>query len=247
MPVNHRRPVALVATISDALTDAWRDGIVDSGKLAELLLLASFMVSWGFIRLSAHMIRAQVRWWPGNVEVKGVHVHHLVWGILTMLVLGYVAIAFVPGSPWRELCAVGFGIGMGLTLDEFALWLDLRDVYWLPEGRKSVDAVILTAAVGLLLLLGARIWIDAADGTAELARVLVGGSIGAGLVLGIVNALRGRYGAALASLLVPAAGLASWVLQRPRPGSIWARVWEREVHPRIPARLRRDRGRARAG
>jgi hypothetical protein len=208
--------------------------------LAELLMLTSFLVSWGFIRLSTHMIRAQVSWWPGNIEVKGTHIHHLVFGIFTILALGYVAIAFEPGSPWREVIAVGFGIGMGLTLDEFALWLDLRDVYWLPEGRKSIDAVIITAAAGLLLLLGARVWIDAADGTADLVRVLVGGSFGVGLVLGVVNALRGRYAAAVGSLLVPLAGLACWALLRPRPRSIWARVWEREVHPRLPERIRHD-------
>jgi hypothetical protein len=214
------------------------DGFVDSGKLAELLLLVSFVVAWAFTRLSTHMIRDGVSWWPGNVEVKGTHVHHLVWGILAMLVIGYVAIAFEPASPWREACAVGFGIGMALTLDEFALWLDLRDVYWLPEGRKSVDAVIITAAAGLLLLLGARIWSDAAHGTAELVRVLVGGSYAVGLVLGVVNALRGRLGAAVASLLLPIAGLVLLVVLRPRPRSIWARVWAHEVEPRLSARRR---------
>jgi hypothetical protein len=209
------------------------DGFVDSGKLAELLLLVSFVAAWGLTRLSTHMIRANVRWWPGNVEVKGTHIHHLVWGILIILVVGYVAIAFEPASPWREACAVAFGIGMALTLDEFALWLDLRDVYWLPEGRKSVDAVIITAAAGLLLLLGGRIWIDAANGTAEIVRVLVGGSLTAGLVLGVANALRGRPGAAVASLVVPILGLVLVVLRRPTPHSIWARVWERRIRPRL--------------
>jgi lysyl-tRNA synthetase class 2 len=221
------------------IANVWRDDVVGDGKLAEFLLLASFLLSWGFIRLSTHMIRAQVSWWPGNVRVKGTHVHHLVFGILTILVVGYAGIAFAPGSPWRELCAVAFGIGMGLTLDEFALWLELRDVYWLPEGRKSIDAVIATAVVGLLLLVGARIWIDAAHGTAQLAKVVIGGSLTAGLVLGVVNALRGHLAAAIVSLIVPVAGVAFWVLMRPRPHSIWARVWTRHVTPHVPARHRR--------
>jgi hypothetical protein len=69
--------------------------------VAEFLLLGSFLLAWG-------CIRTQVRWWPGNIEVKGRHIHHLVFGIVAMLVLGYVAIAFEPAPPWRELCAVGF-------------------------------------------------------------------------------------------------------------------------------------------
>jgi hypothetical protein len=222
-----------VSAVAASVTDVWQDSVVDSGKLAEFLLLASFMLSWGFIRLSTHMIRAQVRWWPGNLSVKGTHVHHLVFGILTVLILGYVAVAFEPGSPWRELCAVGFGIGMALTLDEFALWLELRDVYWLPEGRKSIDAVVVTAVAGLLLLLGARVWIDAAHDTAHLAKVIVGGSLAAGLVVGVVNALRGRYLSALVSLPVPLVGIAAWVLLRPTPHSIWGRVWACHVSPRI--------------
>ncbi|HSD76738.1 MAG TPA: hypothetical protein VLA98_05015 [Solirubrobacteraceae bacterium] len=217
------------ATVLDAIGDAYREAIVDTGRQPELLLLVSFLAAFAFIRTSAHLIRAQVRWWPGNVEVKGTHVHHMVWGILLMLVLGYAAIAFAPGSPWRELLAVGFGVGMGLTLDEFALWLDLRDVYWLPEGRKSIDAVIVAASAGALLLLGVRIWIDLADDTAVALKLLVGGSAAAGVVLALVNALRGRYVAAAASLAVPLAGAALALALRPAPHSIWARVRRRSA------------------
>ena len=133
----------------------------------------------------------------------------MVFGILAVLFFGYIGLAFGPGSPWREICAVGFGIGMGLTLDEFALWLELRDVYWLPDGRKSIDAVIVTGVAGLLLLLGARIWIDAADDTAGLVKFVVGGSFVAGFVLAVVNALRGHRLAAVVSLIVPIAGVAA--------------------------------------
>jgi hypothetical protein len=216
----------------------WQDDIVGDGKLAEFLLLASFLLSWGFIRTSAHMIRAQVRWWPGNLNVKGTHVHHMVFGILAVLFFGYIGLAFAPGSPWREICAVGFGIGMGLTLDEFALWLELRDVYWLADGRKSIDAVIVTGVAGLLLLLGARIWIDAADDTAGLVKLVVGGSFVAGFVLAVANMLRGHRVAAVVSLVLPIGGLALLVLLRPAPHSIWERVWARHVSPHT-ARLRR--------
>ena len=129
------------------LMSVWQDDIVGDGKLAEFLLLASFLLSWGFIRTSTHMIRAQVKWWPGNVSVKGRRPPHGVRHPRGAF-FGYIGLAFGPGSPWREICAVGFGIGMGLTLDEFALWLELRDVYWLPDGRKSIDAVIVTGVAG---------------------------------------------------------------------------------------------------
>ena len=228
----------MIGTATVAIAGVWQDDIVGDGKLAEFLLLTSFLLSWGFIRTSTHMIRAQVTWWPGNLSVKGTHVHHMVFGILAVLFFGYIGLAFGPDSPWRELCAVGFGIGMGLTLDEFALWLELRDVYWLPEGRKSIDAVIVTGVAGMLLLLGARIWIDAAHDTASLAKIIVGGSLAAGLVLGVVNALRGHYIGAIVSLFIPVAGAVLWVVLRPKPHSIWERVWKRHTSPHT-ARLRR--------
>jgi hypothetical protein len=210
--------------VFDAISDGYRAGIVDTGREPELLLLVSFLLAFGFIRTSAHLIRAQVRWWPGNVEVGGTHIHHMVWGIGLVLVLGYAAIAFEPGAPWRQLLAVGFGIGMGLALDEFALWLDLRDVYWLPEGRKSIDAVIVATTVGALVLLGVRIWIDLADDTEAALKLIVTGSATLGILFAVVNALRGRYAAAAISLVVPLAGLVLWILLPPRPRSIWARA-----------------------
>src|SRR6266567_1859612 len=126
-----------------ALASIYRDWIVETGKQPELFLLLAFLASFGFIRTSAHLIRAQVKWWPGNVSVGGTHVHHLVWGILMLLVTGFTAIAIAPGSPIREILAILFGIGTGLTLDEFALWLNLEDVYWSDKGRSSIDAVVI--------------------------------------------------------------------------------------------------------
>ena len=102
--------------------------------------------------LNAHMIRAQVKWWPGNVEVGGTHIHHLVWGIVLMLVAGFISLMPID-SPWREIMAALFGVGAGLTLDEFALWLRLEDVYWAEEGRQSIDAVVIAATFGGLVLL----------------------------------------------------------------------------------------------
>ncbi len=145
----------------DSIADAYQRGIEAPGKETHFLILLAFITSFGFIRTSAHMIRAQVSWWPGNVETKsGTHVHHLVWGILALIVFGYVGLAFEPESPWREIVAILFGVGMGLTMDEFALWLNLDDVYWQEKGRQSIDAVIVTASLLTLTLLGLQFWID---------------------------------------------------------------------------------------
>ena len=128
----------------DDITAAYDKHIQVPGKETHFLILLSFVVTFSFIRTSAHLIRAQVSWWPGNVETKGgTHVHHLVWGILLLLSMGYIGISTDLESPWFEFVAIAFGIGMGLTMDEFALWLNLQDVYWERQGRESIDAVVL--------------------------------------------------------------------------------------------------------
>src|SRR5215204_4521338 len=122
---------------------------------AGLILLAAMLLSFLFIRTSARLMRSpKVPWWPGSVQTEGgLHVHHLVFGIVLMLAMGF-ALALQPPSPWLEIVAAGFGIGAGLTLDEYALWLHLEDVYWAQEGRRSVDAVIIAALIGGLVLMG---------------------------------------------------------------------------------------------
>ena len=147
------------------------------GHEDELLFFVSFLASFGFIRTSAHLIKAQVKWWPGNVEVGGTHIHHLVWGILLILICGYIGAVERPDAPWRHIAIIGFGIGTGLTMDEFALWLNLRDVYWEKEGRRSIDAVIVVAILAGLAVTGLRLWVDAAEDV-EAEVVTVVGVIG---------------------------------------------------------------------
>src|SRR5207248_8918909 len=97
----------------------------------------------------------KVPWWPGSVVTEGgLHLHHLVWGIVLMLGCGFLGFVTDLGSPGRELLAAGFGVGAGFTLDEFALWIHLRDVYWAEEGRSSFTAVIVALVLGGLILLG---------------------------------------------------------------------------------------------
>jgi hypothetical protein len=195
--------------------------IVETGKEPELLFLVSFLVTFGFIRTSAHLIRAQVKWWPGNVQVGGTHIHHLVWGICTLLIIGYLEIAIAPDSPWREVLAVLFGIGAGLTLDEFALWLNLEDVYWTEQGRRSIDAVIVMATFAGIVTIGFKAWIDVARGVEE----EVFGGVGAfgfvTLAAVLVNFAKEKFVTGVVGLFVPPVALIG-AARLGKPHSVWA-------------------------
>jgi hypothetical protein len=122
----------------------------------ERLFLASlgFLVTFGIVRGITHLIRAGVGPFQ-NVTSGGLHIHHLVWGILILILVGYVwLIEQGVGSNWiASVTAILFGVGAALTLDEFALWLNLQDVYWTGAGRESIDAVII-----FISLLSVGIW-----------------------------------------------------------------------------------------
>jgi lysyl-tRNA synthetase class 2 len=184
---------------------------------AGLILLGSMLLSFGFIRFSTRMIRAEVSWWPGNVTPGGLHIHHLVFGIVFMMVAGFVAFVVEPNSPWFEIGAALFGVGMGLTLDEFALWLHLEDVYWSEEGRSSVDAVVFAAIIGGGYIVGFTP-LDA-SGSTTLAIVI---SVALTLAFCAVVALKGKLSAAVIGMFIPPV---AWVaaIRLARPGSWWAR------------------------
>ena len=220
----------------DDLAAAYRIHIEDADKEYHFLILVSFLVSWGFIRMSTHMIRAQVSWWPGNVETKGgTHIHHMFWGILLLLSMGYIGLSFTLGAPWIELVAVGFGIGMGLTLDEFALWLNLEDVYWAPKGRQSIDAVIATTALLVITLIGAQFWIDIYEAVLGLFGIggdeLTSGETTLFIVswhvlaacLALVCLLKRKIFMAILGLFFPIVGLIG-ALRPAKPGSRWERL-----------------------
>lgn len=120
------------------------------------MLLGSFLLSFLFIRTSARLMRSpKVPWWPGSVTTEsGLHLHHLVWGIVLVLLSGFLGFAVAPKGPWSEILAAAFGIGAGFTLDEFALWVRLQDVYWAQQGRASLDAVDLAALIGGMVVMG---------------------------------------------------------------------------------------------
>jgi hypothetical protein len=142
--------------IASIFSDFWNDQILADEKQGLFLILVGFILSFGFIRMSTRLMRSpRVAWWPGSVvSDSGVHVHHLVFGIVTMMIAGTLGISALGQSPYAEICAFLFGIGAGLTIDEFALWVYLDDVYWAEEGRSSIDATVIAAAGMMLILLG---------------------------------------------------------------------------------------------
>jgi hypothetical protein len=211
--------------------------VVDAGRLPAFIYLIFFLGTFAFIRTSAHMIRAQVSWWPGNVEVGGTHIHHLVWGICLLMIAGWVGIVVAPEPPGREIVAAAFGIGTGLTLDEFALWLELKDVYWSADGRKSIDAVIVAGIIASFGVLGFTIWVDAADEVALVVHAVIGFIGVGGLVLAIVNCAKEKFGIALLGLVVPFLSLIG-AFRLGRPTSPWARLFYRSERKRERARVR---------
>lgn len=139
------------------LSRLYQRDIIDAGKQPQFFILVAFLVTFLIVRAITHAIRDQRGWLLRNISFGDTHVHHLVWGILLLLITGYLGIALEP-STGREPLALLFGVGAALTLDEFALWLHLEDVYWAKEGRRSVDAVIVTAVILGLFVLGQPFW-----------------------------------------------------------------------------------------
>ena len=207
-----------------SISSLYERAIVDTGREPEFLFFVAFLVTFGFIRTSAHMIKAQVSWWPGNVEVGGTHIHHLVWGIVTVMITGYVGVTIAPPSPWHEIIAVFFGIGMGLALDEFALWLDLKDVYWSEQGRKSIDAVIIAATITGMILVGFSAWVEVATEVEDVVFALVGSAGVIGIAATVVNLAKEKFGIAVIGFLLPPVGIVA-AFRLGRPHSMWARIF----------------------
>lgn len=210
--------------------------IVQTGRLPLFCFFIAFLLGFGFIRLSARLIRARVRWWPRNLVAGKVHVHHMVFGVVFMGVGGVAELAVPLHSlPWRSGPAALFGLGMALVLDEFALLLHLRDVYWSNEGRLSIDAVFVAAAVTALLLIGASpVGVQSVADYHRLpgsAGALITLSLaGAALfVLATITLLKGKVWTGLFGLFVPLL-LIVGALRLARPDSPWAR-WRYRRRP----------------
>ncbi|MFB7666807.1 hypothetical protein ACFC1R_23130 [Kitasatospora sp. NPDC056138] len=224
------------------LLDGYRTHVVAAHKQPLFLLLVGFICSFVMIRFSVRMIRAKVRWWPGNITPGGLHIHHMVFGLGFLLVGGIGVFATNGGHPWINWFGLAFGIGCGLVLDEFALILHLDDVYWSEQGRKSVDAVIL-GILGTALLLTGYVPLGVVPGQTTPAgsgRWGLVAVIAVNALVSVAALLKGKMWTGLLGMLVP--GL-SWIgaIRLARPNSPWARWWY-PARPRREARaLRRER------
>jgi hypothetical protein len=189
-----------------------------SGREPLLLLLAASLLTFGVTRAYTRLARA--RGW-GSGRVGDVHVHHLVVGNALMLVCGMLEFALQPTDIGLDVLAVGFGIGAAFVLDEWALTLHLRDVYWTPEGRHSIEVSVIWALLGLLLLTGISPF-GIHDST-EIPRAIGAAIVVANIGLSIVTCLKGKLTLGLLSIFLPPVGLVA-AYRLARPGSVWAQL-----------------------
>ena len=122
---------------------------LDLGRRVALRALFAFLITFGILRALTAIIHFGV--FPHGpfrnlVTASGLHIHHLFWGILLLMATGFIALA-TRAEKWHLRVAIIFGVALALTLDEFALWLRLADVYWSPQGIESIKAAAVVTAL----------------------------------------------------------------------------------------------------
>ncbi|WP_207933539.1 hypothetical protein, partial [Actinomadura sp. GC306] len=225
------------------MIEMFEERIVDAGRLPLFGFFAAFIITFVVTRVNVRLIRSNVRWFR-NVTAGDVHIHHVVFGVVLMLVGGVGSVAIPDVLVGFDLtAAVVFGVGAALVLDEFALILHLSDVYWTEKGRASVDAVFVAIAVTGLLLLGIHplgyesLWFDSGSGSLSplYAAFLVGN-----LVLAVITLLKGKIWTGLIGLFLPALLLVGAV-RVARPASPWSRWRYTEESRRYQRAVRREK------
>jgi hypothetical protein len=167
----------------------------------------------------------------GNVSIAGNHVHHQVFGILIIIGTGIVLVSETPRGAALNAAAAVFGAGVGLTVDEFALWLHLEDVYWSDQGRKSVDAIFCVLVITGALIGGAA-FVTGRIGTAAWWSSVA--AIAVNLLLCVICLLKGKVVTGVVGIVVGVVALVG-AIRLAKPGSWWA---ERRYASR-PRRARR--------
>jgi len=227
--------------------------IHQSGRLPLLCCLVAFILTFFVTRTFVRFIRYRAeagrptRWWhPRNVHIGGVHIHHVAFGVVLVLLSGLTLVTLsVDGhEPEFILAATSFGIGAALVLDEYALILHLSDVYWSEDGRTSVDAVFAAVAVAGLLIMGLHplmfflpIW----HGAASVAlRAAVGVAMALTLPLAVVVVLKGKVWTGLLGMFIVVL-LVIGAIRLSRPHAPWAR-WRYTTQPdKMRRALQRER------
>jgi ABC-type multidrug transport system fused ATPase/permease subunit len=221
---------------------------IPPGRLPLMWCLIAFLLTFLVTRTIVRYIRHNAdrttppKWWqPRNISVSdgagGMHIHHVVIGVVLVMISGLtmVTLAVDGGVAEFTAAAIFFGIGAALVLDEFALILHLQDVYWSEDGRTSVDAVFAAVAVAGLLVLGFNplsffdidIWRD--DDTV-LARSAVVGVAVLTLLLAVIVLLKGKVWTGLIGMFITPL-LIVGAIRVSRPHAPWAR-WRYADRPR---------------
>ncbi|MFF1447000.1 hypothetical protein ACFVYF_02340 [Streptomyces sp. NPDC058274] len=208
--------------------------IVEPGKLPLLLALASFVLTFVITRVVVRLIRAGKGPF-GNVKAGGLHIHHVVPGVVLTVIGGFGAVASARHGFGACAFAVVFGMGAGLVLDEFALILHLDDVYWSEAGRKSVEVVVVTAAlVGLVLGGFLPFGVNDLSHQELQDRGGVVVSVAVNFVFALLALSKGKGRTAIFGVIVPLVALVG-AIRLARPGSPWAKRFYRR-RPRARAR-----------
>jgi len=228
--------------------------IIAPGRVPLMWCLIAFIVTFFVTRTIVRYIRrhadsdAPRKWWqPRNIGSGGLHIHHVVIGVILVMLSGVtmVTLAVDGGVPEFTAAAIIFGIGAALVLDEFALILHLEDVYWAEDGRTSVDAVFAAIAVAGLLIMGFNplsffdigIWRDN-DSLAVRASVVAMAVLTLGLA--VIVLLKGKVWTGLVGMFIGPL-LVIGALRLSRPHAPWAR-WRYHDRPRKMRRaLERER------
>ncbi|CRZ13790.1 hypothetical protein [Mycolicibacterium neworleansense] len=223
-------------------------------RLPLLCCLVAFLLTFFVTRIVVRYIRRNAdserppRWWqPRNMGRGSLHIHHMVIGVVLVMVSGVtmVTLAVNGGVAEFTVAAVFFGIGAALVLDEFALILHLSDVYWAEDGRTSVDAVFAAVAVAGLLILGFNplsffdigIWRE--DQSLAMRALVVGVAV-LTLLLAVVVLLKGKVWTGLVGMFITPL-LFVGAVRLSRPHAPWAR-WRYTSRPRKMHRaLERER------
>ena len=154
-PVAPRDPFFWASTVRD-VRGLYYKHFGDHRRERQLFSTGAFFVTFASVRAITHAIRTE-RGPFKNITAGGRHIHHMTIGIAGLLAVGYLWLLEIGTNDQRgasRMKSIGFGSGAALTLDEFALWLNLEDDYWTEQGRESIDAVILFGALVALSVLG---------------------------------------------------------------------------------------------
>jgi lysyl-tRNA synthetase class 2 len=208
--------------------------IYASGREPAFLMLLAFVLTLAGTRFYTRM--ARVRSW-GSANVGGVHMHHLVPGVLMSLVAGGLVIGLHPREFWVAAFAAVFGAGAALVLDEFAMLLHLDDVYWTTEGRLSIDACVAAVAfLGLVVVATFPLSSDSAE--EKLGWWVADALLALNACLVVVTVLKGKLKLGLLGIVFFLFSLVG-ALRLAKPSSVWARAF----YPEGSRRLRRSRDR----